>query len=522
MIRSCVLTTLFLLLSTTPQWVQAALHSKGLVLHLDSSNADSVKLNAEGKVVQWLDQSGNGHHVTANPAHAPVLISQALEEKSAVRFEGNQWMNIPSLSEKPQGYSIFIVFQRSEGQVSDRAWQRILSATTEEQTDDTKEPSILLTTGENTGVMKAQIFSDLFRSRLTSSMTLGARHLGHAQQLQGDIAEVLIYDRSFIVYEPIDAIEKYLQKKWNLEVASRGDWTLNGPLPQPLPVQLTNSLPLSDQENRGNWVPFKPMWDDFDGETLDTEKWYDHNPFWYGRAPGRFLSRNVKVADGYLQLTTSKDPSLPHEQFYNNGLVYHDYVSASVVSTVHVNYGYFEIRARPMDSAASSAWWFTGSSTEIATGREQRLEIDMFEIGGNAADKEYSYNMNLHMFKTRDFAKHYSLGGIWQAERRLADDFRIYGIEWTPDIIKYYVDGVLVRRAKNTHWHGPQLMLFDSETMFDWLGVPEDTDLPSTFKIDYVRAWKNSETENDWRKVYRPKENLKWSRITKYVRSMDP
>ncbi|MDP4879858.1 MAG: family 16 glycosylhydrolase, partial [Opitutales bacterium] len=267
---------------------------------------------------------------------------------------------------------------------------------------------------------------------------------------------------------------------------------------------------------------FTPMWDEFNENSLDTDKWHDHNPYWYGRIPGRFLARHVRVENGKMAITMVKDSSLPHEQFYRSHNVYKDYASGSIVSKERINYGYFEIRAKPMASAGSSAWWFTGSSIDQATDTHIRLEIDVFEIGGKAKGKELKYNMNLHDFKTAANPKHYSLGGSWVAERPLAGDFRVYGLEWTPETIKYFVDGVLVRRVNNTRWHGPQYMVFDSETMFDWLGVPEESDLPSTFEVDYVRAWTNPETANNWRERYTPIERSNGSRITDYVRSMDP
>jgi hypothetical protein len=49
---------------------------------------------------------------------------------------------------------------------------------------------------------------------------------------------------------------------------------------------------------------------------------------------------------------------------------------------------------------------------------------------------------------------------------------------------------MLVRKVKNTDWHYPIHMLFDSETMPNWMGMPRDEDLPSTYRIRYVRAWK--------------------------------
>jgi hypothetical protein len=49
---------------------------------------------------------------------------------------------------------------------------------------------------------------------------------------------------------------------------------------------------------------------------------------------------------------------------------------------------------------------------------------------------------------------------------------------------------VAVRTEENTHWHQPLTMNFDSETMPDWFGLPDDNELPSTYIIEYVRSWK--------------------------------
>lgn len=52
---------------------------------------------------------------------------------------------------------------------------------------------------------------------------------------------------------------------------------------------------------------------------------------------------------------------------------------------------------------------------------------------------------------------------------------------------------MIVRRIKNTDWHDPLHVQFDSETMPTWFGMPKDEDLPSTYSIEYVRAWRQDE-----------------------------
>jgi beta-glucanase (GH16 family) len=97
--------------------------------------------------------------------------------------------------------------------------------------------------------------------------------------------------------------------------------------------------------------------------------------------------------------------------------------------------------------------------------------------------------MNAHNWRENGVQNHWSCGGKWEAPWRLAEGFHVYGFEWTPQELRFDVDGVCVRSAPNTHWHVPMHLIFDSETMPDWFGLPRHEDLPSFFTIDYVRAW---------------------------------
>jgi len=143
-----------------------------------------------------------------------------------------------------------------------------------------------------------------------------------------------------------------------------------------------------------------------------------------------------------------------------------------------------------MDSGGSSWFWFQQDETP-----GWATEIDVFEIGGKAKGFEHKYHMTLHVSGTPTEKKHWSVGGVWVAPWRLADDYHVYGFDWGKHELKFYVDGVLVRSVQNTHWHQPLFLIFDSETMPQWFGMPDDKDLPSTFSIEYARAWKREGKE---------------------------
>ncbi len=248
----------------------------------------------------------------------------------------------------------------------------------------------------------------------------------------------------------------------------------------PKPKHVTQAFPLSDQSNEGNWKEYALLSDEFDGAKLDPNKWWPKNPGWLGRQPAYFYPGNVSLSDGKLHLTMKKEevPEMPKDKSY------HTYTSAAVQSKTRVKYGYFEVKCKPMKSHGSSSFWFYDSTNELWT------EIDVFEIGGGAPGFERKYNMNVHVFRTPEEKKHWSMHAEWIAPADLADDYHVCGLEWDQEKIRWYFDGVLVRWVQNTHWHQPLTLNFDSETMPNWFGLPRDSDLPSTYSIDYVRAWK--------------------------------
>jgi beta-glucanase (GH16 family) len=260
-------------------------------------------------------------------------------------------------------------------------------------------------------------------------------------------------------------------------------WTRVGPLGE-TPKHTTDAFPLSDQTNMGRWVKYEPMSDEFEGRQLDRGKWSDDTLWWKGRQPALFSPRNIALDDGKLCLTMRKEKTPAAEEKFG----YHDYTSATLRSKDRTAYGYFEVKAKPMPSGGSSSFWFQRGSVP---GPDPVTEIDVFEIGGKAKGFERKYNMTVHVTGIPAGAKHWQVGRHWLAPWPLIDDYHVYGLQWDKDELKYFVDGIVVLTVENTHWHYPLFLTFDSETMPEWFGMPDDKDLPSTFRVEYVRAWKH-------------------------------
>lgn len=259
-------------------------------------------------------------------------------------------------------------------------------------------------------------------------------------------------------------------------------WTLKGPLGQS-PKRVTEALPLTDQTNQGRWVRLEAVSDEFIGGALDTNKWIRGMSWWQGRQPAWFNPSNVTVRDGQLHLALRKEATPP--ALAKNG--YHDYTSAALHTRARSCYGYYEVKARAMNSGGSSSFWF--QQEDRKTHPNWATEVDVFELCGKSPVHDRRYYMTLHVTQTPEEKRHWQAGAYWEAPWRFAEDFHVFGFDWGREELRWYVDGTLVRTVQNTHWHQPLHLIFDSETMPEWFGMPNDADLPSTFSVEYVRAW---------------------------------
>ena len=117
-------------------------------------------------------------------------------------------------------------------------------------------------------------------------------------------------------------------------------------------------LPASDPDDTGGWVLNDEVSDEFEGDELDTAKWwvegtggtYKH---WKGRAPSQFSPHNVRVEGGKLLITTKWEPDFEFsdEVKAEYKSPYENYTTAAVFGNRTFLYGYLEIRCKAADAA---------------------------------------------------------------------------------------------------------------------------------------------------------------------------
>jgi hypothetical protein len=462
--------------------------ANGLVLWLDAADAAKMTLDDHGRLLRWHDKSGKANDATVDDATNPSLplrVENAMNGHSVVRFEGTSAFLGKTIRAAKGPATVLIVSRRLTGQSGGETWQRLFSSRPRLADNDNVAPNFAISVQQTTAYDSTLFVLELNDVPI-GPYAVGRNVVGNIEDLRGDIAEVLVYDRHLASLEERQRVARYLADKWSVAIPRfANSWTRVGPL-GPIPQRINAELPLSDQANVGRWILDRQFSDDFDGATLNASRWHVNNATGtdsLGRKPALFTPDNAYVDNGNLNIVFRKQ-SVPQKYVR---LGFHGYTSAMVRTLERSYYGYYEARAKPMDSAGSSAFWLAWTGLV-----DNATEIDIFEIGGKTknATFDHLYNMNAHVWATPHSTAHLSDGSSWISPWRLASTFHVYGFDWQPDTLRWYVDGVLVREAKNTHWFFPMQILFDSEAMWDWFGVVDDADLPSTFSVDYLKVWR--------------------------------
>jgi cellobiose epimerase len=176
-----------------------------------------------------------------------------------------------------------------------------------------------------------------------------------------------------------------------------------------------------------------------------------------------------------------------------------DYTSARVITKdkFTATYGRFEARIRiPVGQGLWPAFWVLGNNID-AVGWPTCGEIDIMENIG----KEPSINHgSIH---GPGYTGGSGLGSSYSLpdNQSFADSFHIFAVEWEPNVVRFYCDGILYQTwtpadlKPEMKWvfDHPFFILLNVAVGGDWPGSPgETTVFPQTMLVDYVRVYRRA------------------------------
>ncbi len=217
---------------------------------------------------------------------------------------------------------------------------------------------------------------------------------------------------------------------------------------------------------------YQLIWaDEFEGNQLDLTKW-SHRRLG-PRVDGITVPDAVELdGQGHLLITTQQ---VGNE--YHTGMI-------GTENKFETTYGYFETRVKLQTQPGHwSAFWLQSPIIEEpGDPATQGVEVDIFEYHS----RTQMLNMALHWGG-------YGVNHRRIHHRRFDDDFKVgyhtFGVEWTPEMYSFYINGELAWRAKEEVSQVPQYIILSLE-VGKWAGSIQNATLPDSLYVDYVRVFK--------------------------------
>lgn len=244
--------------------------------------------------------------------------------------------------------------------------------------------------------------------------------------------------------------------------------------------------------------------DEFDGPTgaaVDPTKWTpnvggsgwgNHELEYYTAS-----SSNAYQSGGSLVIKAIK------EHYTGSDNVTREYTSARLITKNKFAplYGRFEARIKiPYGQGFWPAFWLLGSNIDAlhwpACG-----EIDIME---NIGKEPSTIHGTIH---GPGYSGSGGLGAsyVLANNQRFADSFHTFAVEWEPQVLRFYCDGILYKTrtpgdipGKTWVFDHPFFIILNLAVGGDWPGSPDATTVfPQTMIVDYVRVYQRSTSPNN-------------------------
>lgn len=242
--------------------------------------------------------------------------------------------------------------------------------------------------------------------------------------------------------------------------------------------------------------------DEFDG---DLSKWIDHEPWqnapgylsygtsWY---PVPSLGVTASIADGIFRLKNVKCPNPVGAEMCGASFT----TRGRFETFVH---GRVEARVKVPNTADSfPAFWLMGTGMGDKAWPKTG-EIDIFEFVGNspATVNESIPFFTVHWYCPQDQWGHCSKTYEWPAAmKNYANDFHIWSLTRTADLLEVKIDGVVSARITRADlaaiggnydviFNEPMMVLLDLASGGDWANDPSRPAQEGEMLVDYVRVY---------------------------------
>ncbi len=253
---------------------------------------------------------------------------------------------------------------------------------------------------------------------------------------------------------------------------------------------------------------YKIVWqDEFDGDKVDTTKWGYNIGIrdYYGESRGSkywgnnelqyYTEEAATVSNGMLHITATREDK--------EGM---EFTSARLLSRdlAYFTYGFVEAKIKlPAIDGMWPAFWMlpqptnSTSSNNVYGGWAKSGEIDIMEAKGrlkNVVDTTIHYGGN--------WPENQHKGRSTSLQSNI-DEWHVYALEWTPDYLAWWIDGVCVLKLNNDQWwtsssnepgapfDQPFYILLNLAVGGNYDGgvkPPEDF-VSATMQVDYVRVF---------------------------------
>ncbi|WP_049631296.1 family 16 glycosylhydrolase [Cellvibrio sp. pealriver] len=191
------------------------------------------------------------------------------------------------------------------------------------------------------------------------------------------------------------------------------------------------------------------------------------------------------------------------------------YKGAEIYSSESYLYGRYEIRMRVANASGVLSTFFTyKNGSEVGNTFWEEIDIEVF--GKNNAT-EWQSNIILGSSRPTLHTEQ-----VHNANTSLANAYHTYVLEWTPDYVAWYLDGVEVRRITGTSTvtslTNPQSLRFNlwASDSVPWVGAWDDSVLPVYQFVNYIdyKAYNNTTKtfEGGWRDDFTTLDTTRWGK----------